>query len=325
MPTSADPRGQLTELLLKDESTYGTAATGDYQKTLVYEDQLADLAPLEDDPILGTARNNARDTTTPVAGLPQGVAGNLVVPLDLNHLWFWLKGAFGAPVTTGSTNYVHTFTSGGEVLPHRTVEAKRTAALFYQRTGCLSNSIAGEMSRRGGFDRATVAVLGRKETKLTATGGGTPPAILARDPLPAVLPVAKIDTVAAAAVISVAWNYDNKGVPQDYLGDPEGYPTGHDLDAMGTFAGTIRVRFKDSALYDKARSNTAFALELLWQKSATRLLSLQAPVVRFDPVGVPVSGPGRIEQTFNFRSEQTGAAPMLTAVLKNGTAAAAYA
>jgi hypothetical protein len=45
--------------------------------------------------------------------------------------------------------------------------------------------------------------------------------------------------------------------------------------------------------------------------------------VRFDPT--PITGPGRIDQSFNFRAEQTNAAAMLTTVLKNGTAAAAYA
>jgi len=325
MPTSSAPRGQAVELLLKDEATYGSPASGDYQKTLVYEDQLADLAPLEDDPILGTPRQNQRDMTTPVAGLPQGISGNLVVPLDLNHLWFWLKGALGSPSTTGTTDYTHTFPSGGEVLPHRTLEAKRTNDLLLQRTGCLVASIGGEMSRRGGYDRATVGLLGRKETKLTASGGGTPPTMLAREPLLAVLPVLKIDSIVAADIISLSWSYNNGASPQDHLGDPEGYPTGHDLDAMATFSGSIRARFRTAALYDMAKAGTAFAMELLWQRTAMRSLSLQAPVVRFDPVGLPVTGPGRIEQSFNFRAEQSALAPMLTAVLKNGTAAAGYA
>jgi hypothetical protein len=325
MPTSSAPRGQAVELLLKDESTYGNAASGDYQKTLLYEDQLADLAPLEDDPILGTPRHNQRDVTAPVAGLPQGISGNLVVPLDLNHLWFWLKGAFGTPATTGSSDYTHIFASGGEVLAHRTLEAKRANDLFLQRTGCLVASIGGEMSRRGGYDRATIGILGRKETKLTASGGGTPLAMLARDPLLAMLPVLKIDTVVAADIISLSWNYDNGASPQDNLGASEGYPTGHDLDAMATFSGTIRARFRTAALYDIAKSGTPFAMDLLWQRTATRSLSLQAPVVKLDPVGLPVTGPGRIEQSFNFRAEQSASAAMLAVVLKNGTSAIAYA
>jgi hypothetical protein len=325
MPTAAAPKGQLVELLLKDETTYGTAATGDYQKTLIYDDNLVDLSPQEDDPIMGNADHNSRDMTTPQPGLKQGITGNLTAPLDLNHAWFWLKGAFGAPTSSGSSDYTHTFVSGGEVLPHRTIEAKRAAAIFLQRTGCLVNSVGGTMVRSGGYARMTVGVLGKKEVKITSTGGGTPPSILARDPLLAVLGVLKIDTVAAADIIDVNWEYNNRATPQDYLGDAEGYPTGHDLDDMATFSGTIRARFRTAALYDQAKAGTPFAMELLWQRTSTRSFSLQAPVVRFDPIGLPVTGPGRIEQTFNFRAEQSSSAAMLSAVLKNGTAAAAYA
>jgi hypothetical protein len=326
MATAAAPRGQLVEVLLKDESTYGTAATGNYQKTLIYEDQLADLAPLEDDPILGSPRDNFRDMTTPAPGLRQGVAGNVVVPLDLNHAWFWLKGAFGAPTSGGGVgDFTHTFVSGTEVLPHRTIESKRDAAVFLQRTGCLVNGLSGEMSRRGGYDRMTVGILGRKENNLSATGGGTPPTILVRDPLLAVLPVLKLDAAEIADIISLSWNYGVGASPQDYLGDPEGYPTGHDIDAMATFSGQFRARFRTDTLYDGSQAGTTYAMELLWERTASRALSMQAPLVRLDPVGVPVSGPGRFEMTFNFRAEQTASDPMLTVVLENGTDAANYA
>jgi hypothetical protein len=68
MPTAAAPRGQFVQMLLKDESAYGTAATGDYQSTILYDDDLADLAPREEDNILGTARTNGRDSMPTVAG-----------------------------------------------------------------------------------------------------------------------------------------------------------------------------------------------------------------------------------------------------------------
>lgn len=328
MATAAAPKGKLSEVLLKDESAYGTAATGNYQKTLIYEDTLDDPEPFEDDPILGVAQDNARDRSDPAPGLPEGVGGNLIVPLDLNHFWFWLKGAFGAPTTVEDvedTDYTHTFDSGSEVLPHRTIERKAAAAIFFQHTGMLANTLAFEASRRAGYDRVTVGMLGRKQAKITSTGGGTPAAILARDPMPAFLPVLKIDTVAVADVISVQATYDNMASAQDYLGDAEGRPTGHDLDGEATFSGSVRLRFRNAAMYDLAKAKTVFAFELLWEKAAARSLSLQAPRCRFAPAGVPVNGPGRIEQSFNFMASQSSSAPMLTAVLKNGKAAADYA
>lgn len=200
MATSAAPRGKSIDVLLLDEATFGTPAVGDYYRTLVYEDSLEDLAPLEADPILGTARDNARDSTEPAPGLPDGVTGNLVVPLDLNHFWYWLRGAFGDPVTTGAaTDFAHTFRSGNEVLPHRTIERKTSSDVFLQRTGMLVNTLAFDASRKTGYDRVTVGMLGRKEAKLAATGGGAPAAILARDPVPAFLPIFKKDGVSSFA------------------------------------------------------------------------------------------------------------------------------
>jgi hypothetical protein len=324
MPTAAAPRGQLATCLLKDETAYGTPAGGNYHQTLFYDDQLAELAPLEDDPILGSARHNFRDTTTPAPGLTQGVAGNVVVPLDLSHTWYWLKGAFGTPVSSGAAgDFQHVFTSGGEALPHRTLESKRDMAVFLQRTGCLVSSIGSELSRRGGFDRATVGIMGRKESNLSASAGGTPVTMLVRDPLPAWLPVLKLNALEAADIISLSWSYNNGATMQDYLGDPDGYPTGHDLDAPATFSGSFRARFRTDALYDGARAGTAYALELLWEKAAARSLSIAAPIVKLDPIGLPVSGPGRVEMAFNFRAEQ-GAAAMVAVTLKNGHAAADY-
>lgn len=328
MATAAAPRGKLSEVLLKDESAYGTAATGNYQKTLIYEDSLDDPEPFENDPILGVAQTNARDQADPAPGLPQGVGGNLIVPLDLSHLWFWLKGAFGAPVTVEDvedTDYTHTFVSGGEVLPHRTIERKAAGSIFFQHTGMLVNTLAFTASRRAGYDRVTVGMMGRKQAKITSTGGGTPGDIIARDPVPAFLPVLKIDTVAVADVISVEATFNNMATAQDYLGDSEGRPTGHDLDGEATFTGSMRLRFRTAAMFDLAKAKTPFAFELLWQKSAARSLSLQAGRVRLEPTGVPVNGPGRIEQNFNFVAAQSGSAAMLTAVLKNGLAAADYA
>lgn len=326
MPTAAAPKGKLSEVLLKDESTYGTAATGNYQKTLIYEDSLDDPEPFENDPILGVAQNNARDQADPAPGLPEGVGGNLVVPLDLNHLWFWLKGVFGAPTSSGDDpDYTHTFVSGGEVLPHRTIERKAASAIFFQHTGMLANTLAFEASRRAGYDRVTVGMLGRKQAKITSTGGGTPPTILARDPVAAFLPVFKMDDVAVADVISVSASYDNMATPQDYLGDSEGRPTGHDLDGEAVFSGSVRLRFRNAAMYDLAKAKTVFDYKLLWQRTSVRSLLLQAPRCRLAPAGVPVTGPGRIEQSFNFTASQSSSAAMLTAVLKNGLAAAAYA
>lgn len=325
MPTAAAPRGSAIQLALGVESTFGTAPSGDWQLTPVYNDGLSDPQPNEADPILGTTRNNARDSTVPAPGLPNGVTGQLEVPLDLNHLWFWLKSALGAPQSSGSSDYTHVFTSGLEVLPHYSLERKNTSSLYLLRTGILAHMLSGEASRRPGYDRVKVDVTGRKESKLTSTGAGTPPAILARVPVLAAIPVLKLGGSAVADVISVSWAYNNGAKLQEYLGDSEGRPTGHDLDDPATFEVTVRSRYRNSTLYDAAKAMTPSSLELLWQNSSVRSLSLLAPVATPEPTGVPVTGPGRFEASIKYTCAQDASNPMLTATLKNGLAATAYA
>jgi hypothetical protein len=82
----------------------------------------------------------------------------------------------------------------------------------------------------------------------------------------------------------------------------------------------MRIRFKDFAHYDRAVAGTPASIELLWQKTANRLLSIVAGVTRLERQGVEISGPGGIEQTFNFMAEQTAGAPMVAVTLKNGIA-----
>ncbi len=90
------PRGKMTDILLKTQSAFGTLATGNYHRTFAYSFDLGEKFGLPDDPILGLPRSNDRDMTAPAPDLRRH-EGRLSVPLDLNHLAYWLIGLFGAP------------------------------------------------------------------------------------------------------------------------------------------------------------------------------------------------------------------------------------
>jgi hypothetical protein len=314
------PRGNQIELLFKDESAYGTLPTGNFTKTYIYSHGLEEKNPLEDDALLGQARNNDRDATAPVEGLPTH-GGPMVVPLCLSHFGYWLKHALGAPTTTGApTDYQHIFTSGAATLPSRSVEIKtpkQGGFLYMQHKGLMLNKLTLEASRAGNFQRVSLDILGQKETKATSTGGGTPAAVLALDRVLARIGVFKVDTV-VAELMSVNAAYDNKLKPLEYMGND--YVSGYDSDDNATFTGSLRLRFKTEALYDQAIAKTNFAGELLFQRTSTRLISFATANTRLERAGLPIGGPGGIEQTFNFRAEQSAIAPMLTVTLKNGVA-----
>jgi hypothetical protein len=320
------PRGSAVDILFKDESTYGTAPSGNWTKSFIYSHGIEEKAPLEDDPLLGQPRQNDRDATSQAPGLPTH-GGPMVVPLCLNHFGYWLKLAMGAPVTdaTGDPNFVHTFKSGGSTLPSRSIEIKTPivgANIFPRHTGVMLDKFAVEVSRAGNYERVNLDLVGKTETKLTSTGGGTPASALALDRILNTQGIFKVGGV-QADIISISATYDNKLTPLDFVGDV--YASGYDSDQEAAFTGSIRLRMKTAAFYDLAAAGTLSTAEILFQKSATRLLSLATSNMRLERTGFPVTGPGALEQTFNFRCQQDSTNPMLTAVLKNGQAAAVYA
>lgn len=315
MPTSALPRGKTINVLFNDEANFGTPAVTDYTSTFLYSHSLEEKEPFEDDSLLGVTRNNNRDTTEPAPGLPDA-AGDIVAPIDFNHIGWLLKGAFGEATVTGEVDpYTHVFKSGGEVIPTRTVEIQTAAAMFLQYAGVFINKLAFDISRAAGYDRVTASTIFKSETKLGASAGGEPAAAWALDRAPKTLPIFKMAGVQAAYITGLKAEYDNKATALAFVGNR--YISGIDLNDEATFAGSIDIRFADSTYYDLGVSGAPFAAEILWGKSVGRSLSLAAPAMRLERKGLPVTGPGGITQSFNFRCEQTSGAAMLTATLKS--------
>ncbi len=316
MPTSALPRGKVTDFLLKSETTFGTAPSGNWTKTFIYSFTPGFKQPYENDALLGLARHNNRDTTQPAPGLIVNDPG-LVVPVDFNHIGVWLYALLGAASVSGvSDPYTHTFSSGLEVLPWRSHERKYASALFYQDLGQVANTLELEMSRAAGFQRATLGFMGQTEAKVTSTGGGTPAAAWAREDCPAALGVFKVNGTAAANIMSVKAKYDNKITPQDYVGNSLCAPASISTARRRSTARST-CALPISTYYDLAVAGTAFSGEMLWTKSSDRSLSLLAANMRLEPVGVAIQGPGKIQQTFNFRAEQSDSDAMLVATLKS--------
>jgi hypothetical protein len=315
MPTSALPRGKTTTLLLKAESAFGSPPIGDWTQTFAYSHTSDFRRPFEDDPLLGLPRQNDRDRTTPAPGLIT-FDDSIVVPLDFNHFGVWLYALFGAAVVTGAADpFTHVFSSGLETLPWRSHEWKLAGNMFEQDVGLAGSRLSIDMSRAAGFQRATVELMGQTQNKVAASGGGAPAAPWPREECAAAIGVFKLNGVAAANIMSVRATYDNHITPQDYVGNV--LRSGFDLDTEATFDGSIELRFADATYYDLAVAGTAFSGEMLWQKSPARSLSLLAANMRLEPVGIPIEGPGRIQQTFNFRAEQSDTEPMLMATLKS--------
>jgi len=319
MMTAQLPRGSNLELFMLKQSAFKTPASGNYLRVPVYSYGAVETAPNEDDPLLGLTKTNTRDMTAAAPGLPT-TQGPIVAPLDFSYLRYWLELAFGAPVTTGAAgDFVHTFVSGGAVLPAATVErkmAKSSGSILLQTIGLMVNTMQIQASRQAGYARVSMDCVGYGEEPLVSTGAGTPEDLEARDPVAAALGVYKI-AGSAAEVLECNLTYNNNLQPLDTIGDAKGRVGGFDI-GDASLSGTLRLRLRDTTLQAAAIAGTTHAGELLFQKSATRLLSWAMPIVRLERTGIANEGPGFIDVTFNLRAEQDASGAALTATLKGG-------
>ena len=317
MPTSETPRGKTANLLFGDQVDFSTPAPVNYISTPFYSENLGESEPQESDPLLGFARNNNRDQTAPAPGLIT-MGGDIVVPMDVNHLPYWLTMLFGAPTTAGAGPYTHEFSSGGEVLPFRTIEIeKRSGAAFFQNIGCLASGFSFDTARSNGFRQATVSLVGRSQNKLAVTGGGVPAAQLALAQIPAAKGLMRIDSVVAANFLGGSFSYQNNPTASDDL-TGDSYMAGYTLDDDASCGGAGRVRYVNDAYYDIMQAGNPVAVELEFELSASQKVLFAMPAVRFEKTPfASVAGPGGLQAEFNFRAEQTTVAPMLTVTVTN--------
>ena len=319
MPTTQIPRGADTKLFLKKQASFKTPATGDYLTTVAYSDGITETQSPAKNPLLGLNKNNTRDMTSRAPGLSSGAKGALVVPLCFSHMRYWLELLLGAPVTTGTDpDFVHTFNSGGVALPEATIEtqqARNGGTLFWQKTGIMLDKMTIQASRQEGFQRVTFDCVGYGVDALTATGAGTPVDMVPLEQFAAALPVYKMDGVALGRLLDFTFTYANNLSLRDEIGDAR--PGGFDIDEAECTA-TMKVRLTDKTLWDAATAGTPHAGELLFQKSASRLLSLAMPIVTMEKPQVTTEGPGFIDVSYSLYAEQSDSAPALTATLKSG-------
>jgi Phage tail tube protein len=175
--------GSSAHLLMKRETVYGQAATGNYIRMPFNRCNLGSEQGLIDDPVLGQGRD-------PLAPLQDVIndEGDIVVPVDPRYLGLWLTGLFGDPNTTDNLDgsWDHEFASGDDDLPSYTVEVGMPKVpAFFVHAGVKLNSIALEFTRSGPA-AATINAIAQGETRFGTTQGGTPdePDLQPHQPIP---------------------------------------------------------------------------------------------------------------------------------------------
>jgi Phage tail tube protein len=160
--------GSSAHLLMKRETVYGQAATGNYIRMPFNRCNLGSEQGLIDDPVLGQGRD-------PLAPLQDVIndEGDIVVPVDPRYLGLWLTGLFGDPDTTDNLDgsWDHEFASGGDDLPSYTIEVGMAKVpAFFRHAGVKLNSIALEFTRSGPA-AATINAVAQRETRFGHESG----------------------------------------------------------------------------------------------------------------------------------------------------------
>lgn len=94
-----------------------------------------------------------------------GVEGSPEIYVRDASIPFWLRCAFGAIATTGSTNFIHTITPAN-ALPYVTVWRDQSDTLYEQFLDCKVSSIA-IAAEAGNPLTATIGIQGRTPSRLT--------------------------------------------------------------------------------------------------------------------------------------------------------------
>ncbi len=305
--------GANAQLLGKFETVYGTPPSGNYIKFPFVSSDLGSEQGLIASDLLG----QGRDPSQPIRDVIR-VEGNVVVPVDLRNFGHWLKALFGAPTTTGTGPYAHTFVSGAASLPSLTLEVGMPEVpIFFMESGVRVNSAQLSFARSGAAN-ATLNCIAQGESDATTTGGGTPTtATLTR--FNQFQGSIKKDGLQLGNVTGAQLTYTNNLERIETIRS-DGKIDGAD-PTIAALTGNIEVRFADTALIDAATDNTPMELAFAYIIDADKSLTFTAHEVYLPKPKLAISGPGGVQATFDWQAAKaTSPARMLTVVLKNDVA-----
>ena len=155
----ARAQGARAQMALAFETVYGTPRPAATRGCRSPAPRSASEQPLISSELLGYGRD-------PLAPIKDAVTadGDVVVPIDAEAFGFWLKAAFGDPITTGTGPWTHEFRSGGWTLPSLSIEtAMPEVPRFAMYSGCVLDQLSWQM-QRSGLLTATARLVAQGET-----------------------------------------------------------------------------------------------------------------------------------------------------------------
>lgn len=310
----ARAQGSRAQMALAYEATYGVAPASGYFTMPFARSTLGTEQPLLENELLGYGRD-------PLAPQRDAITsdGDVVVPVDVTAIGYWLKGLLGSPTTSGTTTRTHTFASGGNVLPSMAIEIGNPEVPNYEMfTGVMVDRMQFSLERSG-LLQATASLVAQGSVNAASSAAGTPGAV-ALQRFGHFNGAVRRNGSLLANIVSAEFTYANnldriETIRSD--GRIDGADPGN-VQGMGN----IVSRFADTTLLDQAVNGTSCSLELAWSISASLSLTFTFHEVYLPRPRRPIEGPQGIQAQFDWMAAKASGAPnrMMTAVLVNAQA-----
>ncbi|HCE10149.1 MAG TPA: hypothetical protein DEQ40_16405 [Oxalobacteraceae bacterium] len=318
--------GSHIAFLLKPESVYGTLPTGNWERVPILDFDPGTASDIVEDPVIGFGHRESVDVFRgPISYKPK-----VTVPMDLNNSGYWLKYLFGNYAVTGAGPYTHVFTAGAtSILPSLALEAgypdaNGGAGVYFDYTGVSVDTAALDLSPTGAT-KMVLSLIAQKETKNTATQGGTP-ASQVYTPFSQLqgsfLIGAAGSTTPAAAVgniIGATLNVTNALDAQPGVSSG-GLILGADAGLL-KITGDVTVRFDSTAVYDDAIAATNISLLFGYDIDVSNSLHIVMPRVAIGRHSPVIKGPAGVDVKIPFHAQRdTGSSASVIATLINSVA-----
>ena len=296
------------------ETSYGQTPAANFFKLPFVSHGLGEEQPLLEDDQLGFGREGLDPTYDVITN-----DGDVVVPVDLRGIGFWLRQTFGAPTTAegAAGKFAHSFASGAPVLPSTSIEfGNPDMPIFSTNYGVAVNQLKIGLARSGMLN-ASLSMIAQGETDpadLSAAGALTP---LQGPRFAQATGSITIDGAPAASIVSADLGYSNNLDKVEVIRE-DGRIGGVD-PGVSKASGTINTRFTDRALYNKARGKTPVELTFGWKMEGGYSLLFRLSRVFLPKPKRSISGPKGIMAAFNWQASGASGA-QITAVLTNDVA-----
>ncbi len=306
----ARAQGARAQMALAFETTYGTPPASGFTRMPFASTTLGAEQPLLSSELLGYGRD-------PLAPIKDAVTvdGDVVVPIDAAGFGFWLKAAFGAPTTTGTSPFTHEFRSGAWTLPSMSIEtAMPEVPRHAMYSGCMLDQLSWQV-QRSGLLTATARLVAQGETVGTASAAGILDELELKRFGHFNGAITRNGT-ALGNVVSADITYANNLDRIETI-RADGRIDGAD-PSIAALTGSIEVRFADATLVTQAINGDPCVFEFAYALPSGESFTFTVHAVYLPRPRIEISGPQGVQAKFDWQSARDSVlGRMCTAILVN--------